>query len=115
MNEEILKFINALRKCAKEHKDDRTSTGHIVVYDLCRDTANLLEQLEQEPRTNNITIPKDATNGDAIKAMFPNCEQKEHMNNGYFEMYFDTDFRNASYMRVHKYWWRASYQNKVSE
>ena len=43
------KYINALRKCAKEHENDRTSTGHIIVSDLCRDTANLLEALEQEP------------------------------------------------------------------
>lgn len=43
------KYINALRKCAKEHDNDTTYTGHIVVSDLCRDTANLLESLEQEP------------------------------------------------------------------
>ncbi len=44
------KYINALRKCAKEHENDRTFTGHIIVSDLCQDTANLLEELEQEPR-----------------------------------------------------------------
>lgn len=43
------KYINALRKCANEHENDRTFTGHIIVADLCRDTANLLEELEQEP------------------------------------------------------------------
>lgn len=42
------KYINALRKCAKEHENDITSFGHIIVSDLCRDTANLLEKLEQE-------------------------------------------------------------------
>lgn len=42
------KYINALRKCAKEHEKDTTSIGHIVVSDLCRDTANLLEQVKQE-------------------------------------------------------------------
>jgi len=47
---EYQKYINALRKCAKEHDNDRTSTGHIIVSDLCKDTANLLEELEQEPR-----------------------------------------------------------------
>jgi tRNA(Ser,Leu) C12 N-acetylase TAN1 len=46
------KYINALRKCAKEHENDRTSFGHIRVSDLCRDTANLLEELEQEPFIN---------------------------------------------------------------
>ena len=44
------KYINALRKCAKEHVNDRTFTGHIIVSDLCRDTANLLETLEQQPK-----------------------------------------------------------------
>jgi len=43
------KYINALRKCAKEHENDITSFAHIRVSDLCRDTANLLETLEQEP------------------------------------------------------------------
>lgn len=47
------KYINALRKCAKEHENDRTSFGHIIVSDLCRDTANLLEALDQEPTTGH--------------------------------------------------------------
>ena len=45
------KYINALRKCAREHDNDRTSMGHIIVSDLCRDTANLLEELERELKT----------------------------------------------------------------
>lgn len=44
------KYINALRQCAKEHENDQTFTGHIIVSDLCRDTANLLEEVEQEPK-----------------------------------------------------------------
>lgn len=43
------KYINALRKCAKEHENDITPFAHIRVSDLCRDTANLLEELEQKP------------------------------------------------------------------
>lgn len=46
------KYINALRKCAKEHENDRTFTGHVIISDLCRDTANLLEELEQESSIN---------------------------------------------------------------
>ena len=60
-------------------------------------------------------IPNNATNGDMIKAIFPNCEQKEHMNNGYFEMYFNNDLKDASYMRVRKDFWRAKYKNEVEE
>ena len=47
------KYIYALRKCAKEHENDRTFTGNIIVSDLCRDTANLLETLEQEPKVGH--------------------------------------------------------------
>lgn len=64
---------------------------------------------------NAIIILEGATNGEVIKAMFPNCEQKEHMNNGYFEMYFDNDLKNASYMRVSKDWWNTPYKKEVEE
>ena len=43
-------YINALRACAKEHKDDVTPFAHIRVSDMCSDVANLLEGLEQEPK-----------------------------------------------------------------
>ena len=42
------RYINALRKCAKEHKNDKTPFAHVRVSDLCRDTANLLEEVEEE-------------------------------------------------------------------
>ena len=67
------------------------------------------------PKANVIPIPDNATNGDMIKAMFPDCEQKENIHNGYFEMYFDGDFGNPSYMRVSKDWWNAPYKRKVEE
>ena len=51
-------YINALRKCAKEHEDDKTPTMHIIVSDLCRDTAKLLEALEQEAN-NTCQIKKE--------------------------------------------------------
>lgn len=47
-------YINALRNCAKEHENDITPFAHIRVSDLCRDTANLLEELEQEPVIDKI-------------------------------------------------------------
>lgn len=59
------KYINALRKCAKEHENDITATGHIIVADLCKDTANLLESLKQEPcedcisRANALRVAKN--------------------------------------------------------
>ncbi len=55
------KYINALRKCAKEHDNDTTYTGHIIVSDLCRDTANLLEELKQEPKIDKYEYHTDHT------------------------------------------------------
>lgn len=55
------KYINALRKCANEHENDRTSTGHIVVSDLCRDTANLLEELSISENPNKSENPTSST------------------------------------------------------
>ena len=49
------KYIYALKKCAKEHEGERTSTGHIIVSDLCEDTAKLLEGLKQEHTPENST------------------------------------------------------------
>ena len=55
------KYINALRKCAIEHENDKTFTGHIIVSDLCRDTANLLESLKGNPDEDCISRA-EATN-----------------------------------------------------
>ena len=49
------KYINALRKCSKEHENDKTFTGHIIVSDLCKDTANLLEELSSSEIPENST------------------------------------------------------------
>lgn len=40
---EIREYISALRQCAKEHEKDITPTFQIIVSDLCKDTAKLLE------------------------------------------------------------------------
>lgn len=67
------------------------------------------------PIHNAIIVPNNATNGDVIKAMFPDCEQKEHIDNGYFEMYFNNDIRDASYMRVSKEFWNAPYKRGIEK
>lgn len=63
------KYINALRKCAKEHENDGTFTGHIIVSDLCRDTANLLEALEQEPFMNKPCVAHQVCHEDKVKVL----------------------------------------------
>lgn len=60
------KYISALRKCAIEHENDRTFTGQIIVSDLCRDTVNLLEKLEQEPILNKIRTEIETYQSDAF-------------------------------------------------
>lgn len=46
--------IRTLRQCAEEHKNDKTPTGCFPISYLCKDTANLLEALEQEPTVYDI-------------------------------------------------------------
>lgn len=55
------KYINALRKCANEHENDSTFTGNIIVSDLCKDTANLLEELSNLEKHNKSEIPTGST------------------------------------------------------
>ena len=40
-------YINALRACAKEHKNDVVPFAYIRTTDLCNETADLLEELEK--------------------------------------------------------------------
>lgn len=40
-------YINALRACAKEHKNDVIPFAYIRTTELCNDTADLLEELEK--------------------------------------------------------------------
>lgn len=71
-------FINALRKCVKEHENDVTPTGHIVVSTLCQDTANLLETLEQEPKIGYWILNDDKEHGRCSE-----CGCKEDLVNGH--------------------------------
>lgn len=49
----------------------------------------------QESKTDAITIPKGATNGDVIKAMFPNMEEPNFY--GMKEYMYDPNWWNAPY------------------
>lgn len=50
-------YIGSLRKCAKEHENDRTSTGQIIVSNLCEVIADLLEELSGSENLNKSEIP----------------------------------------------------------
>ncbi len=110
---EYKSYINALKQCAKEHENEIVSFAHIRTTDLCNDTADLLEKLEKES-DNAIPIPEGATNGDIIKAMFPNqtigCAIPITDRNGakFYRTTINgvTDFTES--------WWNAPYR-KVEE
>lgn len=51
-------------------KTDNIANDFITYFECC--TPKLFETLK-----NGTPLPKDATNGDIIKAMFPNAEVKE--------------------------------------
>ena len=53
--EDIKKYINALRQCAKKHEKDFVPTFNIRTSDLCNDTAELLEKLSVLPKCNEPT------------------------------------------------------------
>lgn len=71
-------------------------------YELC---------METYPPVNLIEIPKNATNGDVIKVMFPLVEVKEK-NNGY-EVYFGIGTASQYF---NYQWWNALYkESEVKE
>ena len=60
------KYINALRKCAKEHENDRTLTGQIIVSNLCEAIADLLEGLSDSENLNKSEIPTGSNTKDDL-------------------------------------------------
>jgi hypothetical protein len=106
------KYINALRKCAKEHENELVSFAHIRTTDLCNDTADLLEKLETES-DNAIPIPEGATNGDVIKAMFPDALKSNYIESGLDMKDYVTIYIGDYEMRVAYDWWYTPYTKGV--
>lgn len=130
------KYINALRKCAKEHESDRTSFGHIIVSDMCRDTANLLETLEQitdlkdaydkgykdgqealafhlelcKEEGSIIEIPKKVTNGNVMLKLFPNSKYKVVDNGIEFKGIIDDNTEFTTWFPIE--WWNSPYRKE---
>lgn len=61
----------------------------------------VLERIDNAPTVNAIPLPDDATNGDAILAVFPDAEP--YQNNGVIE----TDIDGGTLF--HEDWWNAPY------
>lgn len=62
----IRQAIEALRKCAKEHENERTDTGSVRVTDLCNDVADYLER--------PMALPVLATSSNTEKKEFTDFE-----------------------------------------
>lgn len=75
------KYINALRKCAKEYENDIIFTEYTDVTALCRDTADLLEELEQEPNKllNIVFEAIDDCNSDGLTGIFCSYDDGERL------------------------------------
>ncbi len=78
-------------------------------YELCTET----------PSADVIEIPKGATNGDMIKAMFPNCEITFYTNIANIKLArvclerdFNSDYTEQLYLAD---WWNAPYKESEEE
>ena len=106
-----MNYINSMQPEELINKINDTYKGYMLEEQYSPlSFKNMVEELAEKATINAIIIPEGSTNGDVIKALFPECVQKEHIKNGYFEMYFDKDLKNDSYMRVQKDWWDAPYK-----
>ena len=67
------------------------------------------ESIDNAPTIDAIPIPKGATNGDMIKAMFPNIKIHEHEKTDICDAYIQIDIWDFS-IYVSKDWWNAPYK-----
>lgn len=74
-------LIQQLKYTKEKHKNDKLFTFDTDISAMCSDVLDVLSRC--------VEIPDNVTNGDVIKALFPN----EHD----FETDFDEDWWNASY------------------
>lgn len=73
--------------------------------------SNQLSDLAQLTFSDAIPIPKGATNGDMIKAMFPYIKIHEHKRTDICDAYIQIDIWDFS-ICVSKDWWDAPYMKE---
>ena len=77
--------------------------------------SNIPKELEKLPTVQAVPIPDNATNGDVIKAMFPDATIYEETR-GYGYMYSDVVRCAENYMLTYdKEWWNAPYKRSDAE
>jgi hypothetical protein len=71
-----------------------------------REALDMVIKLQTEPSADVIPIPRGATNGDMIKAMFPNIEYgKDELGN-----VFIVSSAQLCYIAFRECWWNAPYK-----
>lgn len=79
----------------------RDNNGTSTQQEVCKFLVNLMDVLEKQ--MSDGWIPKNATNGDVIKALFPNFRIDE-MSHTVWVGYDDMSFRRK--------WWEAPYEKE---
>jgi hypothetical protein len=82
---------------------DKYQKDLLSAYD---DVSMEFEVLDRQPLVSAIPIPNEATNGDVIKAMFPNIEcGKDELGN-----VFIISSAQLGYIALRESWWNAPYK-----
>jgi hypothetical protein len=82
---------------------DKYQKELLSVYD---DVSMEFEVLDRQPLVSAIPIPRGATNGDMIKAIFPNIEcGKDELGN-----VFIISSAQLGYIALRESWWNAPYK-----
>lgn len=104
MNKEEL--IKNLKYTEKKHRNDTVNTFDTDISTMCADVLRVLE--------NCIEIPYGMTNGDMIKAMFPNAKTWEVTRDDIHCAFID--FKDICEIKSFPLsWWNAPYKKEVEE
>ena len=79
------------------------------------DTPNFLQQEVEVPTANTLEIPDDATNGDVIKAIFPNAPIDTELYTNYVMVKLDYHTQYDGGLMFDKDWWNAPYRVESEE
>lgn len=88
---------------------DKYQKELLSAYD---DVSMEFEVLDRQPLISAIPIPEGATNGDMIKAMFPNGKEYDNDGDVRYEIEIDFDYSFCSYFDG--VWWNAPYKGECN-
>lgn len=87
---------------------DREKTMEEIPIDVC-DGFEVTDIIEKIPTVPAIPIPKGATNGDMVKAMFPNYEETRMCGE---VRYGSREYVNLEFV-IDEDWWDAPYKGGI--